>query len=162
MPSLLKQDSFFLFFFCYRAMQSRSIQRMVGCTLQMLEAIVHISPRDTAGSEDIKAGFGVPGQQTTLSSLSYLLSFPLSSARRSLKRKSSGWVTAWVKAFLSDNKLSSNLSNFSKTISPHSFSFSFAFPLFFFFHLGMMNIHFNNPDVSILVSGSYITAALSE
>lgn len=89
-----------------------------------------IRPRDAAESEDIKVGLGVPGQQTTLSSLSHLLSFPLSSARRSLKGKSSSWVTAWVKASLSDNKLSSNLSNFFKTISPHSFSFSFSLSSF--------------------------------
>lgn len=133
---------------------------MVGCTLQRLRAIVHISPRNAAESEDIRAGLGIPGQQTTLSSLSHLLSFPLSSARRSLKGKSSVWVTAWVKAFLSDNKLSSNdLSNSSKKISPHSFSF---LSLSFLVYLGMMTIHFNNPDVSILGSGSYVTAALSE
>lgn len=73
----------------YRAKYGKSIQQMVGCTLQRLLTIAHISPRDAAESEDIKAGLRVPGHQTALSSLSHLLSFPLFSliSQKELKGK---------------------------------------------------------------------------
>ena len=79
--------------FFYRAMHGRSIINTVDGRLHIAEAPSYrtysIRPRDAAESEDIKVGLRVPGQQTTLSFLSHLLSFPLSSARRSLKGKSS-------------------------------------------------------------------------
>lgn len=89
--------------------------------------------------------------------------------RRSLKGKSSGWVTdteslpsLFFPFFSHHNKPSSNdLSNSSKKTSPSSSLLGFL-SLSSLFFLGMMRIHFNNPDLSIPVSGSYVTAALLE
>lgn len=52
-------------------------------------AIVHISLRDSAESEDIKAELRVPEHQAALSCLPHLLSFPLSSliSHKKLKGK---------------------------------------------------------------------------
>lgn len=123
---------------------------MVGCTLQRLLAIIHISSRDAAQCEE--GGLGVPAHQTSLSSLSHLLSFPHSFiSQKELKGKELRLGNGHPKLSF----FTTSCSAMTYQIPPRRYHLTlFSFPSLsksLSFLYGMMWIHFNNPDLSILV-----------